>query len=656
MAVLNQFDPLAEWQRYLDGIRWGERGAGSTHNREAHIAILRGVSLGIDEKTIRSGVESRITGCGGVVVPRALDRSFEYALAHADPDPRTGKDRPPPKPEPAQREWVEAHSPEVVETPGQFLANVFNRGECVAYGTAEQTSGKSQLPLWQYGEEMYPVSHDGGVFFLCNPVDGSVKENTAGNPSNRSEGNVCNWRHVVLESDTLPPEEALRRLKSIPLPIVAIYTSGGRSIHALCRIDAPNKAAWDEVIKPRKAAFKGAGFDDNALSAVRLTRLPFCKRGGREQELLYLAGKNVNFVNIANPQPVPGDMWAAVDKWLAMYAVNDLDADLWHPEDEPDPRPPVMTWLERVPLRRGNLSQGSGKAKSGKSAFRDAMVSSFGNGTDCLGWESENAEGAVLLFDFEQSRDDFIESNRRIWRRAGMEKPDWFRAYRLRDYPQGERWKRVETAIERAKADFGSLRFIILDGGSDLVPNVNDPEASSEAVTKWMQWSTEYDCHLHVIVHGNEGHMSGNDARGHLGKELQRKSEATFVLEKTDADTTKVYTSRHRKGGVHQNEPFTFRWDDDQQMHVSAGFAADAKADAKRQELAQLAEDLFAAAEALSYSGAVAKLEELTGKATRTAKARLAKMREEGFVKVTQGTGLYSLSPSTAGVSGGLFS
>lgn len=179
-----------------------------------------------------------------------------------------------------------------------------------------------------------PTTAREGIWFLCNPVDGKwqpgetktqwqhVAEGQHGPPypklvpakwQRRSWRSVTTYRYAVLESDSVPEEQWLKVLMKLPVPIVAIYTSGGKSLHALVRIDAGDKPTWDGMVRgrapgtfERKTALMDLvcplGADANALTAVRLTRLPFCFREGskpkdgpyrryetpRLQELLYL--------------------------------------------------------------------------------------------------------------------------------------------------------------------------------------------------------------------------------------------------------------------------------------------------------------------------------------------------------------------------------
>ena len=131
-----------------------------------------------------------------------------------------------------------------------------------------------------------------GIWFLAAPVDGQFHPNprSSGRLSCRSEESVTDWRHAVLESDQAPAETWLPAIVQLPLKIVAIYTSGSRSIHVLINVGARTKEEWDACIKPLKRPLAVLGCDPGALSAVRLTRLPGCRRPRKNgfQQLLYL--------------------------------------------------------------------------------------------------------------------------------------------------------------------------------------------------------------------------------------------------------------------------------------------------------------------------------------------------------------------------------
>ena len=139
-----------------------------------------------------------------------------------------------------------------------------------------------------------------GVWFLPQPVDGEYHPNPRldGKRSRRSEESVTSWRYAVVESDQADADEWLRCLVQMPLRIACICESGGRSIHALVRLDAASKKDWDEKVGSIKRVLVTLGADPGALSAVRLTRLPQARRGERVQRLLYL-----------NPSPDGRAIW-----------------------------------------------------------------------------------------------------------------------------------------------------------------------------------------------------------------------------------------------------------------------------------------------------------------------------------------------------------
>jgi hypothetical protein len=133
------------------------------------------------------------------------------------------------------------------------------------------------------------------VWFLANPCDGEFHWNPREEKdSRRSEESITSWRYAVVESDKANPGQWLKALVQLCLPISAIYSSGKRSIHALVRIDAGSKAEWDEIVRGELLpALTVLGADPGALTAVRLTRLPNCRREetGKPQRLLYLDSK-----------------------------------------------------------------------------------------------------------------------------------------------------------------------------------------------------------------------------------------------------------------------------------------------------------------------------------------------------------------------------
>lgn len=174
-----------------------------------------------------------------------------------------------------------------------YLSKLYPRGNGEKVLVFSCMRSQGQL-LWEadQGEVItnadIPAGSD-GVWFLPQPVDGQYHDKPLelGAKSRRSKESVTSWRYLVLESDEADSDDWLRCVIQLPLRIVSICDSGGRSIHALVRLDATSKENWDLQVGAIKNSLITLGADSGALSAVRLTRLPQARRGERIQQLYY---------------------------------------------------------------------------------------------------------------------------------------------------------------------------------------------------------------------------------------------------------------------------------------------------------------------------------------------------------------------------------
>jgi hypothetical protein len=190
-------------------------------------------------------------------------------------------------------------------TPASFLHALYQPGERVLIFTKFISQGQGIATRPPQGEpfnareldEFIRPADGKGAWFLCNPIDGKTifldrlksEENPKGR-TRRAEENLTAFRYLVIESDKADPALWLAGLVQIPLPIVAVYSSGGKSIHSLVKVDARDGAHWRELKAKLAPALVTLGADDSAMTAVRLTRLPQCFRAEKDrwQELYYL--------------------------------------------------------------------------------------------------------------------------------------------------------------------------------------------------------------------------------------------------------------------------------------------------------------------------------------------------------------------------------
>lgn len=208
--------------------------------------------------------------------------------------------------------WFEERSPlkpSEVDA-ARFLNSVFRPGEKTIVFTRYSTQGQfghvaGQSHSWRLAARpgvnpvpsALPSGGPDGVWFLANPVDGQWHPNPRdnGKMSRRSQESISAYRNIVFETDEPGIDELwLNFLAQLPLPILAIYSSGGKSWHALCRLDFPTKQHLDAFKQRHGGMFSKLGADPRAWSPTQLTRLPGCMRNGRLQRLIYL-----------NPSPDP---------------------------------------------------------------------------------------------------------------------------------------------------------------------------------------------------------------------------------------------------------------------------------------------------------------------------------------------------------------
>lgn len=170
--------------------------------------------------------------------------------------------------------------------PEGFLSALYRSHECVYVARNDWGEGECIWP-----REPLPPGGEQGMKFLAQPIDGDWHPNPRSQKmSRRSAESVTSWRYMVLESDKAPARLWLAALAKLPLRVAAIYSSGGKSVHALIRLDAKTQRDWREMRERLMPGIVVLGADRVVMSSVRLTRLPgfFRTEKGQWQKLLYL--------------------------------------------------------------------------------------------------------------------------------------------------------------------------------------------------------------------------------------------------------------------------------------------------------------------------------------------------------------------------------
>lgn len=177
----------------------------------------------------------------------------------------------------------------------------------------------------------------------------------------------------------------------------------------------------------------------------------------------------------------------------------------------------------------GNILSIIGKAKSRKSFFIGMAVSASvakNNVISVLTNELPQAQRNVLYFDTEQGKYHVQKALKRICTITGVSEPTNLNTYGLRALNPIERAELIEYAIYNTP----NLGIVFIDGIKDLITSINDEEQATMIVSKLMKWSEEKNILIVTVLHQNKG---DNNARGHIGTELNNKAETVLSVSKS---------------------------------------------------------------------------------------------------------------------------
>ena len=242
---------------------------------------------------------------------------------------------------------------------------------------------------------------------MCfNPLDGKGRNNS----------NVTDYRYALVESDVLELDKQLPAIRELNLPCVAVVSSGGKSVHAIVRVDAGNDAR--EYAKRVQWLYDycdrhGFVTDRSNRNAARLSRLPGVTRNGRRQLLL-----------ATNIGP---DSWESWRKW-AEESEDDLPDEIVGGIGTPVERNPILIGATEKDgiLRKYSKMMLVGDSKMGKSTTLIDLAQAICAGGEWLGMQC--SEGKVYYINLELDEKDFRCRMNEIWdERPEVGNPDMLR-------------------------------------------------------------------------------------------------------------------------------------------------------------------------------------------------------------------------------------
>jgi hypothetical protein len=243
------------------------------------------------------------------------------------------------------------------------------------------------------------------------------------------------------------------------------------------------------------------------------------------------------------------------------------------------PKPaPIYSVSDTTICTPGNLTTIYSQAKTGKSSFLGAMIGATmttpTSNCDTLGVTGPNYQKhAVLHFDTEQSPYDWQQLIRSVLRRVGLtEQPPWLMSFTIAGMEASKAEQFIISVRKLARKLHGGIHSEFIDGVADLVNDPNDPAECFPLVCRLQGAAIEFNHAIITILHMNPG--SDTKGRGHLGSQLERKSESNLTLHKEGDTTTVLGDGRQRGKPIPSDKSPSFKWSDEHHMHRSCGTPA----------------------------------------------------------------------------------
>lgn len=308
--------------------------------------------------------------------------------------------------EPADDQW------EPVQEIITYLQTLFQSTENVGYvtkvyenddrlspqrGSWSRTAGELIGELRKYndvGAVFGDPNPKAGAWIRFNPLDGNGIRND----------NVTDFRFALVESDSLPLPRQNAIMRELELPIAAMVYSGGKSVHAIVKIEAGDYAEYKKRVEYlyKVCDKNGLKVDTQNKNPSRLSRMPGVVRDGHKQ---FLMGTNIG-----------KGSWEEWKEWIE--GVND---DLPDPEalaDVWDNLPPLADCLIDGVLRKGHKMLLAGPSKAGKSFLLIELVIAIAEGIRWLSFQCKR--GRVLYVNMELDRASCLRRFKDVYQALGI--------------------------------------------------------------------------------------------------------------------------------------------------------------------------------------------------------------------------------------------
>jgi hypothetical protein len=148
----------------------------------------------------------------------------------------------------------------------------------------------------------------------------------------------------------------------------------------------------------------------------------------------------------------------------------------------------------------------------------------------------------------------------------------------------------------------------------------------------------KFKCPIINIIHVNPGSDQKTfKTRGHLGSQLERKSETNLKIAIDTHGVSTIWADKNRHAPIPRKTAPHFAWSNKAKMHVMVAVKADEEDNTERDALVKLFTAVFVGHATLSYSELVAAVKKHEAVSDKTAERRIKVAVSSGVLEKTKG-------------------
>ena len=338
---------------------------------------------------------------------------------------------------------------------------------------------------------------EAGVWLCQNPTNGQ----------GRGKDRTTAYRHALIESDDIPVADQIRIMRELDLPITTLTMSGGKSVHAMVRVNADGPNHYEERVQQLHEICNAVGLkvDPANKDSGRLTRLAGIRRGTQRQTLLYtgMGAKDFRVWFDAHRHKPEEEGEDEDEDRLVIKVVPAITVF----EELPELPPEVISGI----IRRGGKLLIAGASKSGKSYLLIELAVAVATAARWVGFDC--SQGRVLYVNLEIQEPQFMHRVYRVYDKMGVTAEEVSKNFDIANL-RGK-FSKIEELVDAllATCKAGDYDLVIVDPAYKVQSgSENDADAITAFCAQLDRLAEGLACTIAYTHHHSKGAQGGKNA------------------------------------------------------------------------------------------------------------------------------------------------